>query len=585
MAVPEKATIYVDIDDEITAVIDKVQNSKGSLVALVLPKRASVFQSIVNIKLLKRAADSANKKLILITAEAGLLPLAGAAGIHVAKTLNSKPEIPLSPNSIIDDEETQEGTTIPLDNINETDANLLDKNETVGKLAAKDSSNALKVSAKTADIETLDLDNTEPEPKLSSDSEDGSDKHKSKKNKSLKVPKFSKLKIFLSVITIILLIAIIGFALISPSLAHATVDISTNATSIPLSLDLSLSPGYSSVNTASSELPANYVQTKKTFTASVATTGQVNNGNKANGSITITAGQCSVGSTTPPSLPAGTGASANNQTYIIEDQVDFYCPPPLKNNQQAEYVGYDSNNSNNGNNIPIIAQSGGSIYNVSNVSFTIADNAANYSATGSASGGTDNIVQVVNQNDITNAENKISTGNSAAVKTSLESQLDNAGYYPVHATFTSSNPVITPSTAVGSPANNVTVTETITYSMYGIHLSDLKSIIASNIDNQINTSKQSILDYGISSASYNVSNQTAKVSQISFSTNVVAGPHLNVTSIKKQIAGQKAGNIKSDISNDPNVTGVIVKFSPFWVGSAPKNINRIDIVIEKPTKK
>ncbi|HVA11043.1 MAG TPA: hypothetical protein VNG32_02650, partial [Candidatus Dormibacteraeota bacterium] len=96
----DKATIYIDIDDEITGIIDKLQGSKGKVVALVLPKRATVFQSIVNMKLLKRAADAEKKNAVLITSETGLLPLAGMAGIHVAKTLNSKPEIPPSPGAM-----------------------------------------------------------------------------------------------------------------------------------------------------------------------------------------------------------------------------------------------------------------------------------------------------------------------------------------------------------------------------------------------------------------------------------------------------------------------------------------------------
>ncbi|MBC7581656.1 hypothetical protein H7097_02175, partial [Aeromicrobium sp.] len=51
-----KETVYVDIDDEITAIIEKVRSSQQKIVALVLPKRASVLQSIVNMKLLKRTA-------------------------------------------------------------------------------------------------------------------------------------------------------------------------------------------------------------------------------------------------------------------------------------------------------------------------------------------------------------------------------------------------------------------------------------------------------------------------------------------------------------------------------------------------
>ena len=110
MSTAEKDTIYIDIDDEITGIIDKLKSSDSKLVALVLPKRATVFQSIVNMKLIKRAADASGKNLVLITSEAGLMPLAGAAGVFVAKTLNSKPEIPVGPDQVDDSEETIDET-------------------------------------------------------------------------------------------------------------------------------------------------------------------------------------------------------------------------------------------------------------------------------------------------------------------------------------------------------------------------------------------------------------------------------------------------------------------------------------------
>src|SRR6266404_1395798 len=94
---PSKEVIYVDVDDEITGIIDKVENAGSKVVALVLPKRAATLQSIVNMKLLKRSADSADKNVVLITSEAALLPLAGAAGLHVAKNLQSAPEVPEAP--------------------------------------------------------------------------------------------------------------------------------------------------------------------------------------------------------------------------------------------------------------------------------------------------------------------------------------------------------------------------------------------------------------------------------------------------------------------------------------------------------
>ena len=92
-----KDTIYIDVDDEITTIIDKLRSSPGKIVALVLPKRATVFQSIVNMKLLKRTADNAKKHVVLVTSEAALMPLAGTVGLYVAETPQSKPEIPPVP--------------------------------------------------------------------------------------------------------------------------------------------------------------------------------------------------------------------------------------------------------------------------------------------------------------------------------------------------------------------------------------------------------------------------------------------------------------------------------------------------------
>ena len=99
-SIPAKDVIYIDVDDEITTIIDKVRSSQSKILALVLPKRATTLQSIVNMKLLKRASDDANKHLVLITGEAGLMPLAANVGLYVAKTLQSKPEIPEVPHSL-----------------------------------------------------------------------------------------------------------------------------------------------------------------------------------------------------------------------------------------------------------------------------------------------------------------------------------------------------------------------------------------------------------------------------------------------------------------------------------------------------
>ncbi len=52
------------------------------------------MQSIVNLKLLRRAADAAQKRPVIVTSNQALTQLAGGLNIYVAKTLQSKPSIP-----------------------------------------------------------------------------------------------------------------------------------------------------------------------------------------------------------------------------------------------------------------------------------------------------------------------------------------------------------------------------------------------------------------------------------------------------------------------------------------------------------
>ncbi len=86
-----KDVIYIDIEDDITSIIERLKSSPEKIVALVPPKGSSVLQSIVNLKLLKRAADSVDKKSVVVTSNSALQTLAGGVGLYYAKNLQSKP--------------------------------------------------------------------------------------------------------------------------------------------------------------------------------------------------------------------------------------------------------------------------------------------------------------------------------------------------------------------------------------------------------------------------------------------------------------------------------------------------------------
>lgn len=559
MAGDDKDIIYVDIDDEITAVIDKVEVAGKKIVALVLPKRATVFQSIVNMKLLKRSAEEAGKNVVLITSESNLLPLAGAVGMHVAKTLQTKPEIPQAPDANEPVEPPEEAAE--LDNTTPGDFDP-DKEATqpVGELATRA---AAESPATVAGVETLELDN-EPEPAAAAPAA-AQPPVKAKKDKKLRVPNFTRFRkrLILAGLIIILLIAALIFAL--KVLPRARINVKTNAQAINSAQTITLDTKADSLDPAQKIVPAKTEQEQKTATQTAQASGQQNKGNKASGSVTMTE-PCSP--TPPSSVPAGTGVSSGGLTYITQSTVSF---TPTLNGGSCVYSGSSD----------IAAQNPGANYNTGSTSFNV-NSRSNLNAQGSASGGSDNIVKVVQQSDINTARQKLETQDAGAVQKELVGRLKSDGLFAITATFSTGHPSVTTSANAGDTANNVTVTETITYVMYGARENDLKKLIDNDVKTQIDPAKQSVLDEGLDGATFKVVSPGGSSEQVSLDATATAGPHLDTASLKQQVAGKKSGDIQSIIKDNPGVTGVDVHFSPFWVSTAPKNPDKISIKFAKP---
>jgi hypothetical protein len=118
--------------------------------------------------------------------------------------------------------------------------------------------------------------------------------------------------------------------------------------------------------------------------------------------------------------------------------------------------------------------------------------------------------------------------------------------------------------------------------MYGAKQSDIQALLDNSIDTQIDTSKQSIQNDGLSQSSISVPNAGAgNTLDISIQAQATIGPHLNLNSLKAQVEGKRTGDVKSMISQLPGVTNVQVSLSPFWVSSVPKNPSKISISYSK----
>ncbi len=80
-------TFYIDAEDEISSVIDKLNKAVSSENYFVVPKRAIFLQSIVNLKLLKREADKLGKHVVIVTQDEIGASMAQRSGLEVKHTI------------------------------------------------------------------------------------------------------------------------------------------------------------------------------------------------------------------------------------------------------------------------------------------------------------------------------------------------------------------------------------------------------------------------------------------------------------------------------------------------------------------
>lgn len=563
-----KDVIYIDIDDEITAIIDKVRGSEQRIVALVLPKRATAFQSIVNMKLLKRTSDEAKKHLVLITSESGLLPLAGAVGIYVAKTLQSKPEVPHAP--IGGDHEAEE-TEEAVDMSDASDDVKLDKARPVGEYSISAAAMGAPVSD---DDQPIELDNASTENSISGKDTAKTKQPKPKKDKKLAVPDFNKFRLWMVIGAAGLVLIIFLWYIACTVMPRATISIKTDSTAVDTSIDVTFSTDATSVKAREATVPSVLQQTQKTYSQQVDATGQKDMGQKATGQVTLRLNDCSQDSVT---IPAGTGVTSNGLTFVTQQSTTLSSVKVGNQCKNSSFPNFSTDS------VDVTAQNAGDKYNIDASSSYTVVGLSNVTGSGSKmQGGTSNVIKIVAQADIDNAKQKITAQDTSTIKNELKQALTGQGLFAIDSTFKAGDPAITSTANVGDQADTVTVTEKITYTLVGAKQNDIKKVIAAEVNKHIDPAKQSILDYGLKNAVFKLQNQQGNDTLVTLQATAVAGSDLDITNLKKQVAGKKAADAKEVIGDNPGVTNVDVRYTPFWVSSIPKNTSKITISVEKP---
>ncbi len=539
----QKDVLYIDVEDDITAIIGKVKASKSKIVALVPPKRTTVLQSAVNLRLLARAADNEGKKMVLITGNAALTHLAASAKIPVAKNLQSRPEVAEIKSFGDDDEEDIiDGEQLPIGDH--------------AKIPVDDDEEEIIVPPTS--IDNIDIDD---KPKRSA--------AQNKSKKGIKVPDFGSFrkKMVLGAGAGVLLIIFLVWAIVIAP--HATVVISAKTSAVSVKTPLTIGDSLSD-DTAKATL-ASITQTDKvTSNTDVTPTGSKDVGTKATGTVTFSNCQDSTSLT----VNAGTYISSGSNNYVVQSTVVV---------PGGHLTSHGCNNPGISAAVNVVATDIGSSYNApANTSFGVAGFMSDMEAVTSAgiSGGDKHTAKVVTADDVQTALDELKQQSTDSEKKKLTAKFSK-GIKVIADSFTATtgSPSVTPAIDQEVTSGKAKLTLEITYTLTGISQDALDSYLKDAISKQISTGNQRIYDTGVSSAQLTEFQAAAdeKPATVQLSATGQVGPKIDDNQIKEDIKGKRTGEVQGDLRAIDGVSGVDVKLSPFWVSGVPGDTKKITI--------
>ncbi|HEX9679396.1 MAG TPA: baseplate J/gp47 family protein [Candidatus Saccharimonadales bacterium] len=527
----KKDTIYIDIEDDITTIIDKVKSAAAKIVAVVPPKRSTTLISAVNMKLLKRTAEESNKQVVLVTSEASLLSLAGGVGLYVAPNLHTKPFLPSAENAPLVDESVIDGAELdPTAPVGE-----LDKHHTTGEAS---------------------LEN-EPAP---------TEPAKNTSKPRFKIPSFDRFRSRFLLIGA----AILGLGLlwwwaffIAPK---ARITISAQTSSVDTVFEFTADAGLEVDDFEKNQFKAEQVELKQTISQDFTPTGKKNIGEKASGPVEV-----------------------RNETGIahtIEAGTNFTSSGGLKFEATESATVPGATVDGGGNVVPgtvdmqLRSVAPGTQYNLAAGEVYDIDGVGSltYGVGGDMSGGTDKNVTIVAQKDVDAAKKQLADTDRADLVSLLRDEFDD-DIVPLNESLVVKIGSAKSEPAVGAEAATAKVTAEASLTMLGLARETLKKAVEDYQTGQFEGGDQIIYRNGLDELVFSlVEKQSNSKMDLRLRTEGFIGPDLDTAQLAEDISGKRFGEAVNIIRSRPGVIEVDADFEPFWVFSAPRP-GRIEFIL------
>ena len=541
-----KDVIYIEPEDDITDIISRLKSSEQKVVALVPPKKLGVLRSAVNNKLIAKSAKEAEKVVVMVTADPSLVKIASAAGLPVAKTLQSRPVMP---------------GELPEETAPVVEEEVIEETEEVEEAPAKEA------PAKEA--------KPEDEPDMVLDEEDAKSEDKDNKKKDKKpIPKFEKYRkwIIIGSVAGVALICFLVWALIFAPAAKITVAIKTTATNFAESVTFV-------DNAASADVKAGKFafdkETKKNeVSVDFDATGEKDVGEKASGTLALSYYFGTEEKGFVVRIVDGAVFSYNGLKYYATSSLSLSWNG---DDTKCESGSSISSGCKMSGTVNIQAAESGSNYNLdaSRTDWTSNVNPQLHIVNPSAiSGGTSKVIKIVQESDVAAAREKLNQKvDNSSLKDDLLKQLSDE-YYAIDSSYKTNSPDPVSSPAIGEEASSGTakLTASTTATIYGVKKTDISDYI-----NEVASSRlaedQKIYDIGEPFfEKFDESSLSAKLK-----TTVHSGPKVTVAEIMEKAKGHKIGEVQSVLRSINGVANVNIEKSVPWMSSIPDDENKVTV--------
>lgn len=553
-----KDVIYIEPEDDITDIITKIENAKQKIVALVPPKKAGVFRSVVNIKLITKAGASAKKTVVLVTTDPSIMKLAAVTKLPVTKDLQSAPTVP---NEDIIAEEAKEDDS-------ERDE---DEEEMKGE-EDDDNDKDKKVKGEVDDDEENGDDSSErnddkKEKKIAKDK-------KSKKSFFTWIVDHKKTAIFSGVGAILLILVLVWALVIAPAVT-VSVEIKTNVNNFSEAVTFTTNLDEENANEGKFYLEERKIEVvnKKEFEA----TGTKNVGEKAKGDVVVYAYFKDEGSLV---INAGSTFTISGLNYTSDNNItlswdgDGFEDCDNKNNStQITKSGCQISGR-----VPVTAVAPGENYNIaaSNSGWSTTADVGVYSDK-AMSGGTNDMITIVSQSDVDKAKDEIESADEQENKDSLIKDLPD-NLMPINASFAQKvgDAVVAP--AIGEKVEGdtkPTITVVTTATIYVIDKTKIEEFIKEKAKLEEDQKIYEIKSPFIENFMKTDSGYTGKLK-----TSYAVGPKVTENDVVEIVKGKGLGEANHDLRDIDGVVNVKIDKSYPWVMSVPNDANKITVILE-----